>query len=273
MIGFSSLAFSAIKITHQCPYIGSSGSSPTQVTASITDRITTEDAEKLVRYTNVFFNAPIDYDMTFIVNPCGIKSKVSVWVDIDSTGGDVDAAMRIGDVLKKANELGRVRVPDQATCFSSCTLVLAAAKRRSIAPTAKVGIHRPYLPFAKQLSQGEMEGLYATLTKRIEDYLRGTDVSHQLVTDMMRIPPDQIRVLTTEQLQSYGLLQDTTATQEIDAMREALSLGVTREEFARRRARAQAVCGRDPCDRILPVTESCLKFALCSQAVMKNSPP
>ena len=75
------------------------------------------------------------------------KEPSFVWpVELDSPGGDVEAAMEIGRIFRK--ERVWVLLPTSAVCFSACVLVLAGSVNRLI--FGKVGIHRPYLEVPRQ---------------------------------------------------------------------------------------------------------------------------
>lgn len=71
-----------------------------------------------------------------------------IWIDVDSPGGDVAAAMKIGSILRK-DPNHAVRIKQPSNCLSSCVFILAGATQRQI--LGRVGIHRPYYPEIQNL--------------------------------------------------------------------------------------------------------------------------
>jgi hypothetical protein len=61
-------------------------------------------------------------------------------VELNSPGGSVDAAMKIGRILRKEGPI--VDVKKDALCLSACVLTLAGGATRGLDGT--IGIHRPY---------------------------------------------------------------------------------------------------------------------------------
>ncbi|SFV19868.1 ATP-dependent Clp protease proteolytic subunit [Bradyrhizobium arachidis] len=160
---------------------------------------------------------------------------------IDSTGGSVIAAMKIGRLLRQERESVMV----EGVCFSACVFVLAGAVDRAVFAPGKVGIHRPYLVSYTSDARHEIE----SALRLMRDYLREMDVSPQLADDMIAVEPEDNRVLTASQLASYGLLgvdraekQQRAIDQEVRDLEEAKALGLDRREYNRRKSRAKLLC-------------------------------
>jgi hypothetical protein len=68
-------------------------------------------------------------------------------VYLDSPGGNVEAAEKIGHIIRKYEAWVFVR--SNAKCFSSCALIFIAGSRRT--NLGVVGLHRPYLSSAPPL--------------------------------------------------------------------------------------------------------------------------
>lgn len=160
---------------------------------------------------------------------------------IDSAGGSVIAAMKIGRLLRQERESVMV----EGICFSACVFVLAGAVDRVVFPPGKVGIHRPYLGSYSSEARREIE----SALRLMRDYLREMDVSPQLADDMIAVEPEDNRVLTASQLASYGLVgidraekQRRAIDQEISDVEEAKALGLDRREYNRRKSRAKLLC-------------------------------
>jgi hypothetical protein len=64
-----------------------------------------------------------------------------VGYEINSQGGDVNAAIAIGRMFRK--ERAHLQVNENSVCISACVLILAGAVERPV--SGAIGIHRPYL--------------------------------------------------------------------------------------------------------------------------------
>jgi hypothetical protein len=71
---------------------------------------------------------------------------------LNSQGGDVDAAMSIGRIVRRID--GFTRVEHDAECFSSCALIYIAGVNRIVDwdanASGQIGLHRPYLASSPQ---------------------------------------------------------------------------------------------------------------------------
>lgn len=169
-----------------------------------------------------------------------LGKPLAVQVALNTQGGDVRAAMRIGRITRQVDAL--VRVAPQGSCYSSCVLVLAGAGRRGIYQGGKVGIHRPFDPAARATSPDQERAYYQSLQREIEGFLQESNVDTKLLQEMMLIPPERIRILSQGDLDRYGLDEDDPYIQESDARNQASKLGISRQELARRVALANRKC-------------------------------
>ena len=142
---------------------------------------------------------------------------------LNSNGGDIDAAMEIGGVLREFQ--ASVAVPIKSTCASACVLVFAGASRRSSA--GPVIIHRPFRAEAVELGAEEAQRQYFLRNLRIRNYLVRMNVSPTLLEAMIAVPPEKSRTLTREEIDGFGMLSmDPVYQEELDA-KNAKDLGIT----------------------------------------------
>ena len=104
---------------------------------------------------------------------------------------------------------------------------------------------------------------------RLENFLSASGIRPQLASEMMRIPPEQVRILTRAELDNYGLGTNNIAVQEADAMREAGKHGISRQELVRRRQNVSRICGPAPCQDRANV-KACLMWTFCEDTVLKE---
>ncbi|MDD2546939.1 MAG: ATP-dependent Clp protease proteolytic subunit [Burkholderiaceae bacterium] len=265
--------WSALEMNHSCY----AGSDSVNLNLALKGEIIESDVSGLQRRLDIVTGKlqPTDGYASLITSPNGHDSshahcnakRVYINATLNSTGGSVDAAIRLGEIIRSAKS--NVIVQADAICYSSCVLVLAAAPRRHIESTAKIGIHRPYFRKSLSASYEDMDDTYRKLTTRIENFLSLSGVQPQLASEMMRIPPEQIRILTRAELDDYGLGTDNIAVQEADAMREASKYGVSRQELVRRRQNALRICGPTPCQDIANI-DACVMWTFCKDKALKN---
>jgi hypothetical protein len=130
-------------------------------------------------------------------------------VALDSPGGSVEDAMRIGRALREAGFATSVAAG--ALCASSCPLVLAAGTTRSAAPGAAIGVHQIYAALdlsgapagwkAAALGMSKAQRMTAIVTR----YLTEMGVDPTLWLHALETPPESLYYLTAEEMTSAGL--------------------------------------------------------------------
>ncbi|WP_371037837.1 hypothetical protein [Rhodosalinus sp. FB01] len=123
---------------------------------------------------------------------------------LDSPGGSVSDALAIGRMIRR---LGiATEVDAQAICLSACPYLLAAGSARRAHPAALVGVHQHYfgentlLPAfiaVEDIQRGQGE---------VMAYLSAMGVDLAVMQPALLTPPDEIYLLTPEELQSYRLV-------------------------------------------------------------------
>jgi hypothetical protein len=95
------------------------------------------------------------------------------------------------------------------------------------------------------------------------------NLPESLFEAMVRVPPESMRVLTQKELDQFGLSQNDPVVEEIDDAEEATRLGITKQEFLRRKARQDRLC--QPVD-LGPnrIDESVREYMGCRVSVMKG---
>jgi ATP-dependent protease ClpP protease subunit len=159
-----------------------------------------------------------------------------VW--LDSPGGDVDAAMRMGRTMRNAMALARI-APD-SKCLSSCVFVFAGATQRI--NDGILGIHRPYLLSPEDAALADWQAWYDNLRSRVNAYLREVNVRGELFDEMVQIPPERMRYLSEDEAVTFGLGPIDHVYAEMATNRAASRLGVSRDAYERLSAKADEKC-------------------------------
>jgi hypothetical protein len=203
---------------------------------------------------------------------------LKVW--LDSEGGDVEAAMAIGRLIRlKTAEALVLPTPAkikrgsiEATCASACVLVLAAASFRVVAiPPMQVGIHRPYS--APSDPAQDTRSRYAALVAKVKAYLEEMGMPSQLYEAMMQVPPEEVRWLTGEEFNALGLLGMDASYADLNDTRTAFAHGLSKQEYLRRKALMYRRC---PIPDVGLTDEDARKwdqFNQCRQRILNTGKP
>lgn len=155
----------------------------------------------------------------------GIGNRI---LDIDSSGGQVEAAIRAGDLIAEAG--WTIWVREDAICHSSCVLVLAGGDNRLI--SGKVGIHRIIRLQSGATSRAELSQELQEVHANMEQYLARNGGAVALADMMMTVPNRSLRLLTANELEEFGIVGVNAAQDDLDRIRLARKCG---EDFVRRR--------------------------------------
>ncbi len=149
-----------------------------------------------------------DYEK--LINVVKKHGSIPPNISLDSGGGDVIEAMKIGRFARRAllttGVIGGFGNECQGgcVCYSACMLIhLACADR---APSSwkytSYGIHRPYFDksYFSGLSAKEAELKYKDLENLVRKYLEEMNVPQSLIETMFSIPSDRMQVLEIPQL-------------------------------------------------------------------------
>ena len=121
-------------------------------------------------------------------------------VYLNSSGGDVSAAIELGEEVRKLSVL--TALDDHGECLGACVLVLAAGVRRSPVPD-RVGIYR--LPDPKEPGPSRGGQKNAGPAKKVQVYLARMGMPDRLYKEMMQRSPDKMLVLDAARLKTFGL--------------------------------------------------------------------
>jgi len=114
--------------------------------------------------------------------------------------------------------------------------MMAAALR---VVTGKVGIPRPY---RSGRNAANAEARYRNLQKRVKQYVEELGFPTSLYEQMILIPPESMKVLTTAELQRFFLQGRTPAADDEVDLVWANFYGVTKQQFLERKSRSDQNC-------------------------------
>lgn len=125
-------------------------------------------------------------------------------VALNSTGGDVSAALGIARILQLAH--APVLVKANAVCYSSCFLIFAGGSYRLVSSSAMLGVHR--IAFANSASVAETENMLRNVGSAIEGFLRGAGIPERVIEKVRETPPSEIFYITPRWLHETGARLD-----------------------------------------------------------------
>lgn len=104
------------------------------------------------------------------------EKKISaLFVDLDSSGGDVETAIAIGYKLRQIEGAESfVAVRKGAKCASACVFLLAAGSRRWV--EGQVGIHRPSRRYDDEATAKGQKAVYRKIEKEIKIFLDAMNI-------------------------------------------------------------------------------------------------
>ncbi len=157
-------------------------------------------------------------------------------VILDSSGGSVAAAMAIGRLLRKHQ--AKVLLDREASCVSSCTLVLAAATTRMV--YGKVGVHRPYYDLGPDEERVTPKAIREMLDQ-VGVYLDEMNIQPSLFEMMVSTAPEDVRYLNDDEIVFLFPLYDPIF-EESEVGRQAQAFGISTVEYRQRKMEADATC-------------------------------
>ena len=149
-------------------------------------------------------------------------------LDIDSSGGQVEDAIKAGDAIGASG--WTIWVREGASCHSACVLILGAGDVRMI--SGPVGIHRIIRMSSTATSRAQLNEELQAVYGRVKEYLARNGVAVAVADMMMAVPNRNLRLLSADELLEHGLDGTNPAQDDLDRLQLMRKCG---EDFVRRR--------------------------------------
>lgn len=152
---------------------------------------------------------------------------------LNSTGGNVTAAVKMGDMLRAKNAHVAVMSPHE--CSSACVFLLASGVTRLVFGDAKIGIHRPYFT-AREFAVGtarDARESYADLESIVRTYLARMGMPGSLYERMRSIPSANLVYLSQAEIEVYTLDGKDPAIEELELAQRRLARTLGHDERLR----------------------------------------
>ena len=155
----------------------------------------------------------------------GIPKRI---LDIDSSGGQVEDAIKAGDIIAGDNWTMWVR--EGAVCHSACVLLLAGGDDRLI--SGAVGIHRIIRIQSDANTRAQLSDELREVHERMKEYLERNGAGVAIADFMMTVPNRSLRLLTQDELVGFGLTGRNAAQEDLERVRLVRKCGL---DFVRRK--------------------------------------
>jgi hypothetical protein len=148
-----------------------------------------------------------------------------------STGGDVDAAMDLGRMLRELGIFAAVARNDQ--CFSACVFAFMGGERRTVA--GQLGIHRPFLPYTHDVPGRQLR--FRHLERVLRGYVEELDFPASLYEAVMQVPPESLRILAMPEMKAFFLEGISPASEDLADAAAARRLGLNMADYLKVKGR------------------------------------
>jgi len=172
-----------------------------------------------------------------------------LWLDVESEGGNAAEAMAIGRFLRSANAL----IVTRSNCTSACVFLLAGAVER-VTPTSQsavIGVHRPYSEDARGATPVELDRIFQSTRRSVEEYMDQMHVSPRLVDLMYATPPEQMHMLSADEL-NVLLPERDPVWDELTVARRAAIYGIPSATYRRDEVQAFQGCAANSSNGAVP---------------------
>jgi len=156
----------------------------------------------------------------------------TLWLASD--GGDIDAAMDIGRILRNAGIFTFVGKTDR--CASACVFAFMGGERRSVA--GQLGIHRPFFPYTRDYP--DRLARFRNLQRTLKAYVEEMDFPTSLYEAVMLVPPESMKFLAPAELKSFYLEGISPSSEDRADAAAARRLDLSMFEYLKYKAKAPA---------------------------------
>ncbi len=156
----------------------------------------------------------------------------TVW--LASNGGDMDAAMHLGRLLRELGAFTFIGKDDQ--CLSACAFAFMGGERRRVA--GLLGIHRPFLPYTQNVPDRQLR--FRHMQRVVQAYIEEMDFPASLYEAVMLVPPETIKMLSTADLQRFYLEGISPSSEDLADAGSARRLGLSMADYLKYKATAPA---------------------------------
>jgi ATP-dependent protease ClpP protease subunit len=196
--------------------------------------------------------------------------KKTVEVYVDSPGGDLEAAIQLGRLFRDSAPVTAVVAP-ASICASACVMSLVGATNRVIG--GKVAIHRPYTVDAANRSYADLQSQFSSVDASARKYLADMNIASTFYDEMLRHPPESVRILGAAELKAYRISGWDYVYEESMQRRHAKHLGISRQTYLERLSLADKICSTPASRNSTEGADGLAKRYDCQSRVLSTGRP
>lgn len=157
-----------------------------------------------------------------------INAPDNMLVSLDSNGGSVYAAIKMGEILR--NSLAHTFVDGGSSCSSSCIFLLAGGVMRNIFLDGELGLHRPRFDYNEyaNFSSENAKNAYDALIEQCSSYMKRMGIKDDVFNDMLKIPSQEIKFVNRDYAEMYNLVGVDPGWEEWSRAKDIKSKGIDR---------------------------------------------
>jgi hypothetical protein len=157
-------------------------------------------------------------------------------VYLNSLGGDVLAAIKIGRIVRKSEGKTYIGFDDSlplvSKCYGSCALIFISGVRRSAQVLCELGLHRPFLAAAPQTREA-VEKQVPQMLSMVKSYIAEMGITDTFYQQMVNTEPSRMVIYRGNQFKRIIPEQDPIY-EETPIAWEARTYGATTMEMRNR---------------------------------------
>jgi hypothetical protein len=167
-------------------------------------------------------------------------------ITLNSMGGDVDAALAMGDLIYKTTYqhsylVGDKKINHDTTptvkpikCASACVFIIASARSRILSDgTGSIIIHSPF-SVSNDLTYSQIRNNMARMKEIAIKQFERVSVSPTLWSTIVNTPSSKYKVLSAAEENQFGLSNDDPAWDDYSNSWRATLLGMSKSEYMRK---------------------------------------
>ncbi len=163
-----------------------------------------------------------------------VLARSNVFVVLDSTGGDVSAAMQIGRLIRK-HEATTVVMETGSKCHGSCALIFIAGVVRL--NFGSIGLHRPY-PTSAPKNRQSSETQIPLMQSQIKSYVAEMGITEDFYQRMANTEPSQMAIYSSSDVTTVVPEKDPVFD-EVNISYQARQYGIPIPEMRQRDKNAE----------------------------------
>ena len=160
-------------------------------------------------------------------------------IDINSSGGDLFASLKIGEIIRKNKFM--IVVSNNSVCQSSCVFIIMGGVERVV--DGDIFVHRPYLSSSMpESSFNILDNQFKSMYEVLLNYTKYMNIPVSILDDIIAIPPENMKKLSKREIEKYMLNVRDPVWDEQVVLNEANRFRMKPGEYRSSAKEAEILC-------------------------------